>query len=123
MSTDRNTGAGRLEKIDQQSKEFRLRDDVGHVVELKQVQNRLFAQGLVGQWVLAEGEQNVTSAGGQRTLTGVRVYETVDPAAEFMDRRLVSLDEILASAPGPDPNGGIELTDEEFAAFTRALHS
>ncbi len=30
---------------------------------------------------------------------------------------VLTLDQILASAPGPDPEGAIDLTDEEFVAF------
>jgi hypothetical protein len=29
----------------------------------------------------------------------------------------------MANAPGPDPDGGIELTDEEFAEFLKAARS
>lgn len=46
-----------------------------------------------------------------------------DPAAEHLAGTVIGLDEILASAPGPDPDGGIELTDEEFRAFLRAARS
>jgi hypothetical protein len=35
----------------------------------------------------------------------------------------VSREEILASAPGPDPHGGIDLTDDEFAEFMKAIRS
>lgn len=34
----------------------------------------------------------------------------------------VSLEEILASAPGVEPGAGIELTDEEFDSFMAAIH-
>ena len=43
--------------------------------------------------------------------------------AAHVDNGLIGLDEILASAPGPDADGGIDLTDEEFTVFLEAARS
>jgi hypothetical protein len=49
--------------------------------------------------------------------------EVIDPADGLVGDYVVPLEEILASAPGPEPGSGIELTDQEFAAFLRAARS
>lgn len=117
------TAAGWLEKVDLHSHTFRIRDDVGNTVELRRVVDDHAAGRLVGQWVTAEGEATLSPAGRVVVLTHARVHETGDPAAAFLGSRVIPLDEILASAPGPDPNGGLDLTEEEWAAFLEAIRS
>lgn len=56
-------------------------------------------------------------------LIDARAPDGDDPAAPYLDNSAVPLDEILASAPGPDADGGIDLTEEEFTAFLRAARS
>jgi hypothetical protein len=114
---------GRLEKVDLRSHEFRVRDDVGFSVDLKQVIDDADVARLVGQWVMAEGGASFNSAGRVVALDNVRVHEVVDPAAQYVGRYVVSRDEILASAPGADMDGGLDLTDEEFEEFLRAARS
>jgi len=113
---------GRLEKVDLRSHEFRVRDDVGFSVELRHVIDDAVAARLVGQWVRADGGATRNSAGRVVALGNVRVHEVVDPGAPYVGRYVVPVEEILESAPGPDPDGGIDLTDEEMAAFLRAIH-
>lgn len=117
------TAAGRLEKVDLRSHEFRIRDDVDNTVDLKRVENDTVAAQLVGQWVVAHGTGIVHTSGRLIVLENARVQQVVDPAADYLGRRVVPLDEILASAPGPDPDGGLDLTEEEFAAFLKAARS
>ncbi|MCW2749403.1 MAG: hypothetical protein JWR83_513 [Aeromicrobium sp.] len=123
VTNDLMTTAGRLEKVDLRSHEFRLRDDVGHTVELRQVQNDADVAQLVGRWVVAEGTGVLNESGRLVALGEARVSSVVDPAAEFASNKIVSREEILASAPGPDPHGGIDLTDDEFAEFMKAIRS
>ncbi len=115
------TAAGRLEKVDLKSHDFRLRDDVGDAVELRRVEDDRAAAKLVGEWVVAEGEASRNPAGRVVILSDVRVHQVDDPGAEFLGHRVVSIEEILSSAPGPDIEGGLDLTDEEFDAFLRAM--
>ena len=117
------TAAGRLEKVDLHSHKFRLRDDVGNTVQLRRVADDAAAARLVGQWVYAEGMATLSPSGRVVVLDDARVHETVDPVAEFRQHDVVSPDEILASAPGPDPNGGVDPTEEEWAAFLQAIRS
>jgi len=117
------TAAGRLEKVDLRSHEFRLRDDVDNTVDLRRVKNDAGAAQLVGQWVMAHGTGILHASGRLLALDSVQVEHVDDPAAEYLGSRVVPLAEILASAPGPDPDGGIDLTDEEFEAFLEAARS
>lgn len=117
------TAAGRLEKVDLRSHEFRIRDDVDNTVDLKHVQNDAVAAQLVGQWVVAQGAGVLPASGRLLALENAQVEHVDDPAAEYLGGRVVPLEEILASAPGPDPDSGIDLTDEEFEAFLKAARS
>jgi hypothetical protein len=112
---------GRLEKVDLRSHEFRVRDDVGLSVELRHVIDDVDVARLVGQWVMAEGEASLNAAGRVVALDNARVHKVVDPGAPYIGRYVVSVEEILDSAPGPDPDGGIDLTEEEMADFLRAI--
>ncbi len=112
---------GRLEKVDLRSHEFRVRDDVGFSVDLKHVIDDADAARLVGRWVMAEGDATSNSEGRVVVLEHARVHEVVDPGAPYVGRYVVPVEEILESAPGPDPYGGIDLTDDEMAAFLRAI--
>jgi hypothetical protein len=117
------TATGRLEKVDLRSHEFRVRDDVDQTVDLKHVQSDTTAAQLVGQWVVARGEAVLHESGRLVMLDNASISRVDDPAAEHMDRSVTTLDEMLASAPGPDIDGGIDLTDDEFQAFLEAARS
>lgn len=117
------TAAGRLEKVDLRSHEFRLRDDVDNTVDLRHVENDTVAAQLIGQWVVAQGTGILHASGRLIVLENAAVQQVDDPAADYLGGRVVPLEEILASAPGPDPDGGLDLTEEEAIAFMKALRS
>ena len=117
------TAAGRLEKDDLRSHEFRLRDDVDNTVELEGVKNDTVAAQLVGQWVAAQGTGIQHASGRLVALQDARVLPADDPAADHIGPKAVTLQEILVSAPGPDPNGGLDLSEDEAIAFLKALRS
>jgi hypothetical protein len=117
------TAAGRLEKVDLRSHEFRLRDDVDNTVDLKRVENDTVAAQLVGQWVVAQGIGILHASGRLVAVENARVLQANDPAADFVGGRVVTREEILASAPGPDPNDGLDLSEDEAIAFLKALRS
>jgi|SRR5665811_511491 len=117
------TAKGRLEKVDLRSHEFRVRDDVGQAVDLKHVEDDVAAAQLVGQWVVASGNGLLLPSGRLVALDQATIERVDDPATAHIDNELIGLDEILASAPGPDADGGIDLTDEEFTAFLEAARS
>ena len=114
---------GRLEKVDLRSHEFRVRDDVDQAVELRHVENDLAAGQLVGQWVVAEGQSVLQQSGRLVALDNVRIHRTDDPAAAYLGRHVVPLDEILSTAPGADLGRGIGPTPSEFDEFLRAARS
>jgi hypothetical protein len=122
-TTDLAEVHGRLEKVDLRSHEFRVRDDVGFSVDLRHVIDDEDVARLVGQWVMAEGGATFNSAGRVVALDNVKVHEVVDPGAPYVGRYVVTVEEILASAPGADMDGGLDLTDEEFEEFLRAARS
>ena len=117
------TAKGRLEKVDLHSHEFRVRDDVGQAVDLKHVEDDVTAAQLVGHWVVASGNGVLLPSGRLVALDKATIERVDDPAATHLDNEVIALDEILSSAPGPDIDGGIDLTDEEFAAFLEAARS
>jgi len=117
------TAAGRLEKVDLHSHEFRLRDDVDNTVDIKHVESDAVAARLVGQWVVAQGIGILHASGRLVALANARVFRANDPAADFVGGRVISREEILASAPGPDPSGGLDLSEDEAIAFLAALRS
>jgi hypothetical protein len=117
------SAAGRLEKVDLRSHEFRLRDDVDNTVDLKRVESDTVAAQLVGQWVVAQGIGILHASGRLAALENARVFQAKDPAADYVGGRVVTREEILASAPGPDPNGGLDLSEDEMIAFLQALRS
>lgn len=114
---------GWLEKVDLRSHEFRLRDDVGNRVKLRRIVDDAAAAKLVGQWVAAEGQGVNDASGRVVALENARIMAIPDPAAAYPGGRVVTIDEILASAPGPVIEDGIELTDDEFEAFLKAARS
>jgi hypothetical protein len=117
------TVSGRLEKADLRSHAFRVRDDIGHVVDLRQVGDDETAAQLIGRWVIAHGTGVVSSSGRLLALEDTTIEKVDDPTASYADVDVVDLDEILASAPGPQQDDGIDLSEDEFAAFLAAASS
>jgi hypothetical protein len=110
---------GRLEKVDLRSHEFRVRDDVGLAVDLKHVEDDVAAAKLVGQWVSAIGD-GVLASGRLVALVNVAIEMLPDPARGLEKDEVLTVAELLESAPGPDADAGLDLSDEEFAAFLEA---
>lgn len=117
------TAMGRLEKVDLRSHEFRVRDDVGHAVDLKHVEDDLSVAPFVGQWVVARGAGVLLSSGRLVALDHAVIEVVTDPVASLPEPVGTDLQTILASAPGPDPDGGVDVSDEEFDAFLEVLRS
>jgi hypothetical protein len=110
---------GRLEAVDLRSTRFRLRDAAGNAIALHHVVDAERAAALVGQRALATGEAIVGDAG---QVVGVEAPTLV--AAPLPESWTTPVDAdyeaIIGAAPGPDPDGGVEFTDEEFAEFLAA---
>ncbi len=117
------TAKGRLEKVDLRSHEFRVRDDVGQAVDLKHVEDDVSVALFVGQWVVARGTGILLSSGRLVALDNAVIEPVTDPASSLPEPIETDLQSILASAPGPNPDGGVDVSDEEFDAFLEALRS
>lgn len=115
--------SGRLEKVDLKSHDFRIRDDAGNPIELEQVQDVERAGALVGTRVRARGRVVSNRSGRLAALCWPALEPDTDPVLTARVPTAIPLDAILASASGPDPDGGLELTDEEFDAFLEAIKS
>ena len=73
----------------------------------------------MGQWVVATGE-GILVSGRLVALDNVSIEWLDDPARELGRDAVLTLEELLESAPGPEPDDGIDLTDDEFASFLEA---
>lgn len=113
---------GRLEKVDLRSHEFRVRDDVGQSVDLRHVARDEDAAQYLGQWVVATGE-GILAAGQLVALDNVSLALPADPARDLLSDDVLTLDDLLASATGPDPERGIDLSEDEFVTFIEAARA
>lgn len=118
-TADIASAAGRLEKVDLRTHEFRVRDDVGFGVDLKRVSDDVHAARLVGAWVMATGT-SVMAGTRLVALEDVTIQEVVDPARTFQDDSIRTLEEILSSATGPNPRGGLDIDSDELEALLEA---
>lgn len=117
------TFVGRLYAANLNTHRIQVQDDIGNQVGLPDVTNDAQIATLLGSYVIARGLP-VVDAGGRLThMHGASVEAAPDLVEGSRLHDVVPLDEILASAPGPDPDGGIELTDDEWDDFWAALHT
>jgi hypothetical protein len=116
LADTRMEARGRLEMINLRSHEFRVRDDVGVSVDLKHVLDDECVAQFVGQWVAATGD-GILASGRLVALDNAVVELVHDPVRDLVNDEMVTIDQLIASAPGPDPRGGFDLTDDEFASF------
>lgn len=120
QSPDSITFAGRLYAANLNTHRLQVQDDVGNRVALPGVANDTEASKLIGTYVTVTGAPEVDATGRPISIRDAAVAPAPNPWGGAVVPDAVPLDEILRSAPGPDPDGGIELTDEEFASFLEA---
>lgn len=119
---DAVTFVGRLRAANLDTHRLQVTDDIGNKVALPNVVNDAEVGRLLGSYVSVVGSP-------ERDLKGrlSQIHQAVVQAAESLPANVtvgvpaaVSLDEILASAPGPQL-GGIGLTEQEAEAYFEAL--
>lgn len=111
---------GTLEMVDWRSGEFLVRDDVGHAFRLDGVANADEACRYIGLRVQAQGIARRVRDGSVRFEPGGAVRLVEMPRLWFAATSQ-DLDDVVRSVPGPDLDGGIDLTDEELASFLAAI--
>ncbi|MGL4745784.1 MAG: hypothetical protein ACRCXL_15530 [Dermatophilaceae bacterium] len=111
--------SGTLEAVDLRSGRFRLVDDIGNRVALEQIPRPLHIAPLIGRRVHVSGEASLDSSGRVRSVTKPLIAD--DPLPDAWLRHEPADFTAELAKPGPQPDGGIELTDEEYAGFVNFL--
>lgn len=112
------TVVGVLEKVDLRSHEFRVRDAVGNALELVEVPRDQEVAHLVGRPVTASGLARRKRGGG---LSGVHA-PAIEPFEWSLPTGTQSADDDpFADLPGPSRRHEVDLTDDEFDEFMRAM--
>ncbi|MDO5630162.1 MAG: hypothetical protein Q4G43_17755, partial [Mobilicoccus sp.] len=99
-----------------------VEDDVGNrVALLLQAQNDEEVGKLVGEYVTVTGRPELDFKGSLTKISDAAVTQAPDLFGDEPAKVNVSLAQILASAPGPQPGGIPGLTDAELDAFLEAM--
>jgi hypothetical protein len=116
------TFVGRLYAVNLKTHRLEVQDDVGHQVALPRVSNDTEVARLIDSYVVVTGSPEHEANGRLTRMHDVTIEAAPDPLGGNDARRVVSLDEILASAPGLDLDSpGIGLTPEESESFWAVL--
>lgn len=100
---------------------LQVEDFVGNRIPLPAVADDVEAGRLLGTVVRVTGTPEYDSIGQLSAIRRASVVAAADSTDGLSVAREVPLADILRSAPGPDPDGGLELSDEEFDAFLEAV--
>lgn len=115
------TITGTLEAVDLRSHQFRIADDVGNRIRLRDVPQADDVAHRINKRVRAagaavRGSQDRLQAIIEPTLEAAPIPDAWMPGSE------VDWSQELAK-PGPDPDGGVDVSDEEFDEFIGLLRS
>lgn len=119
--TEAVTFVGRLYAANLNTHRLHVQDDVGNHVALPDVLDDTAAGRLLGNYVTVVGSPTHNSEGRLTEIIGATIEAAPDPLDGGGISDSVSIEDILASAPGPDPDGGLHVTDEEAEAFFDAM--
>ncbi|GAB92491.1 hypothetical protein [Gordonia rhizosphera] len=115
------TFVGRLYAVNLHTHRLLVQDDVGHQVALPNVADDSDLGPLLGRYVAVTGSPEFDPLGQVKRIQGAAISAAADPIGSPMIPEPLSLEEILASAPGIEP-GRIEgLSDAEADAFFDAM--
>jgi len=112
---------GRLEWADADQRGLRLRDDVGNEFTIPPARDEQSVGHLIGIYVSVSGRPERDATGWVTGLCEAYIELAANPFAGAGISAAISLEDIMASAPGPIPGGIPDLTDEEIAALYEAL--
>lgn len=118
---DTVTVAGRLEKVDLKSHDFRIRDDVGNAYSLPRVVDDVSASRLIGSYVSVTGVGERDARGRLAMIREPDIVGLPDPLHGSRIVQSVTVEEVLARASGLEPGGIPDLTDAEADAFFEAI--
>lgn len=110
---------GRLEAVDLRNGRFRVVDDVGNRIALSQVPERTTAAQLINRRIQATGTGVLGSGGELKEIERPTIEEQVLPSSWTATVATNLADEL--SKPGPDYDGGVDFSDQEFAQFLAAM--
>lgn len=113
---------GRLFAVNLLTHRLDVRDDVGHRVALPEVAEDAQTAPLLGRYVDVRGFPERDDRGRLTRLRHASVAAADDPLRVATAPAVTTLADLLASAPGPNLHRGLDLTDDEFAAFLAAIH-
>lgn len=117
------TVVGRLYAVNLKSHRLQIQDDVGNEFALPKVDNDSEVGYLLGGYVSVTGEPERDLHGRLTQIHGAVIVSAPQLVAGVGVRESVSLDEILAAAPGPIAGAIPGLTGEEADAFYEALRA
>lgn len=112
---------GRLYSANLHSHRFRLEDAVGTRIVLPSVVDDSAAARLLDALVVAVGVPEYDADGGIAAIRNATISPAADVSVTGLVPSGVPIEEILASAPGPGLEHALDLTDEEFDSFLRAV--
>lgn len=111
---------GRLFAVNLKSHRLLVQDDVGHQVALPRVSDDVEVGRLLNRRVVVSGIASRDSRGLLTQIIDSTIIAAPDPVGTAAVTDNISLEDILDSVSGPDPDDGIDLTEEEFDAFITA---
>jgi hypothetical protein len=114
------TVTGIVEMVDLRSHRFRLRDDVGNRIALHDIKDDSTAGRLVGERGEARGRPMLDARGRLVAVNEVTITPSNVPG-DWGARVVDDSWRDVKRYPGPDPEGGAELTDEEWESFLTAV--
>lgn len=117
---DHTTFVGRLYAVNLNTHRLQVQDDVGNQVALPKVANDAEVSRLIGAYVAVTGGPEFDPGGRLTQIHDAIIVRAADPWSDETVPGAVPLEDVLRSAPGPALDGGIEMTDEEYAVFIEA---
>ncbi|MDM4762161.1 hypothetical protein QT381_03970 [Galbitalea sp. SE-J8] len=118
---DSVTFVGRLRAVNLDTHRLQVTDDVGNRVALPNVANDVQVGHLIGGYVEVVGAPERDPKGKLAQIHEAVIQAAAPIPGAFGVREVVSLEDILASAPGPVLGGIPGLTDDEAESYVKAI--